>query len=62
MARFVVLILLLIGVIMIYQHQDEIGQKIQDILKNEKTISKVNGVSQKNEKMLMDAQRQVLEY
>ena len=62
MVKFIVLILLMIGAILVYQHQDEIGQKIQDFVKTEKTISKVNGVNQEKERMLMDAQRQALEY
>jgi len=62
MVRFIILILLMVGAIMVYQHQDEIGQKIQDFLKTEKTISKVNGANMEKERMLMDAQRQALEY
>lgn len=62
MVKFIVLILLMIGAILVYQHQDELMQKATDFLKTEKTISKVNGVSQEKERMLMDAQRQALEY
>lgn len=62
MVRLIVLILLMVGAILVYQHQDELLQKAEDFLKSEKTISKVNGASMEKERMLMDAQRQALEY
>ena len=62
MWKIIFLLLLMVGFIWVFNHQDELLQKAEDFLKTEKTISKVNGVSQEKERMLMDAQRKALEY
>lgn len=62
MWKMIALLLLMLGFILIYQHQDRIMQKVEDYLKAQKTISKVNGASMEKERALIDAQKQALEY
>jgi len=59
MWKAILLILFAIGAVLVYQHQDQILQKVENYLKNEKTISKVNAASEQKEKYIMDAQQNV---
>lgn len=62
MWKFIVLIIIALGAVLLFQHQDVLLQKAEVYLKKEKTISKVNAVSAQKENYLKDAEQKALEY
>ena len=62
MWKIIALLLLMFGFVWVYMNQDSLFQRAENYLKNEKTISRVNGASAAKEDAIMDAQRKALEY
>ena len=62
MWKAILLVIIAVGAVLIYQHQDQLLQKAEYYLKQEKTISKVNGASAQKENYLKDAEQKALEY
>ena len=62
MWKIIGLILVVLGCIWLFQHQDTLLQQAENFMKGEKTISKVNGASNEKQKMILDAQKKALEY
>ena len=62
MIRFIILVLLAVGVYYVYENQDELFANAKQFFAKEKTIMKVNDASAKKQKAVEDAMKQVLEY
>ncbi|MBO7672053.1 hypothetical protein J6S88_01455 [bacterium] len=62
MWKFIVLLIIALGAVILFQHQDVLLQKAEVYLKKEKVISKVNAASAQKENYIKDAEQKALEY